>query len=41
MAGIDKIYVHKYYEYNDLCGVNPKWEWFYRIFWKGKKYFMY
>ena len=20
-------------------GVNPKWEWLYRIFWKGKKHF--
>ena len=26
-------YLHK------QCGVNPKWEWLYRIFWKGKKYF--
>lgn len=21
------------------CGVNPKWEWFYKLFWKGKKLF--
>jgi len=27
-------YLHK------QCGVNPKWEWLYRIFWKGKKYFL-
>ena len=20
-------------------GVNPKWEWLYKIFWRGKKYF--
>ena len=26
-------YLHK------QCGVNPKWEWLYRIFWRGKKYF--
>lgn len=26
-------YLHK------QCGVNPKWEWLYKIFWKGKKYF--
>ena len=26
-------YLHK------QCGVNPKWEWFYRLFWRGKKYF--
>lgn len=26
-------YLHK------QCGVNPKLEWLYRIFWKGKKYF--
>lgn len=24
-------YLHK------QCGVNPKWEWLYRLFWKGKK----
>lgn len=24
---------------HEQCGVNPKWEWLYRIFWKGKKYF--
>lgn len=23
------------------CGVNPKWEWLYKIFWRGKEYFMY
>lgn len=28
-------YLHK------QCGVNPKWEWLYRIFWRGKKYFKY
>lgn len=22
------------------CGVNPKWEWFYKLFWKGKKEFL-
>lgn len=21
------------------CGVNPKWEWLYKIFWKGRKYY--
>lgn len=21
------------------CGVNPKWEWLYKIFWRGKKHF--
>jgi hypothetical protein len=26
-------YLHK------QCGVNPKWGWLYKIFWKGKKYF--
>ena len=26
-------YLHK------QCGVNPKWEWLYKIFWRGKKYF--
>ena len=26
-------YLHK------QCGVNPKREWFYKIFWRGKKYF--
>lgn len=26
-------YLHK------QCGVNPKWEWLYRLFWKGKKHF--
>lgn len=26
-------YLHK------QCGVNQKWEWFYRLFWRGKKYF--
>jgi len=26
-------YLHK------QCGVNPKYEWFYKLFWKGKKYF--
>lgn len=26
-------YLHK------RCGVNPKWEWLYKIFWKGKKHF--
>lgn len=31
-------FVRKYlYE---QCGVNPKWEWLYKIFWKGKKYFL-
>ncbi len=25
-------YLHK------QCGVNPKWEWLYRIFWKGKEF---
>ena len=26
-------YLHK------QCGVNHKWEWLYKIFWRGKKYF--
>ena len=26
-------YLHK------QCGVNPKWEWFYKLFWRGKKHF--
>jgi hypothetical protein len=26
-------YLHK------QCGVNPKWEWLYKLFWKGKKHF--
>lgn len=26
-------YLHK------QCGVNPKWEWLYKIFWRGKKHF--
>lgn len=26
-------YLHK------QCGVNSKWEWLYKIFWRGKKYF--
>lgn len=26
-------YLHK------QCGVNPKYEWLYKIFWRGKKYF--
>ena len=26
---------------HNQCGVNPKWEWLYKIFWKGKKYFKY
>lgn len=21
---------------HEQCGVNPKWEWFYKLFWKGK-----
>ena len=25
---------------HEQCGVNPKWEWLYKIFWKGKKYFL-
>lgn len=25
---------------HEQCGVNLKWEWLYRIFWKGKKYFL-
>ena len=24
---------------HEQCGVNPKWEWLYKIFWKGKKHF--
>lgn len=28
-------YLHK------QCGVNPKWEWLYKIFWRGKKHFKY
>lgn len=24
---------------HDVCGVSLKWEWLYKIFWKGKKYF--
>jgi hypothetical protein len=24
---------------HNQCGVNPKWEWVYRLFWKGKKMF--
>lgn len=24
---------------HEQCGVNPKWEWLYKIFWRGKKYF--
>jgi hypothetical protein len=24
---------------HNQCGVNPKWEWLYKIFWRGKKYF--
>ena len=24
---------------HEQCGVNPKWEWLYRKFWRGKKYF--
>ena len=27
-------YLHK------QCGVNPKWEWLYKIFWRGKKHFL-
>ena len=27
-------YLHK------QCGVNPKYEWLYKIFWRGKKYFL-
>ena len=26
-------YLHK------QCGVNPKWKWFYKLFWRGKKHF--
>lgn len=26
-------YLHK------KCGANPKWEWLYKIFWRGKKHF--
>lgn len=29
-----RVYLHK------QCGVNPKWEWLYKIFWRGKKHFM-
>ena len=25
---------------HEQCGVNPKWEWLYKLFWKGKKYFL-
>ena len=25
---------------HNQCGVNPKWEWLYRIFWRGKKEFI-
>ena len=25
---------------HEQCGVNPKYEWFYKIFWRGKKYFL-
>ena len=31
-------FVRKYL--HEQCGVNPKWEWFYKIFWRGKKYFL-
>lgn len=31
-------FVRKYL--HEQCGVNPKWEWLYRIFWKCKKYFL-
>ena len=24
---------------HEQCGVNHKWEWLYKIFWRGKKYF--
>lgn len=24
---------------HEQCGVNPKWEWLYKIFWRGKKHF--
>ena len=30
-------FVRKYLHEN--CGVNPKYEWFYRLFWKGKEFF--
>lgn len=26
---------------HEQCGVNPKWEWLYKIFWRGKKEFMH
>lgn len=30
-------FVRKYL--HEQCGVNPKYEWFYRLFWRGKKHF--
>lgn len=31
-------FVRKYL--HEQCGVNPKYEWFYRLFWRGKKHFL-